>query len=130
MHAMRGGVACLTGDKKGVVINHVDETFAVYYHMRKALVDPGEAVEVGQPIGLVRGENVYVGFVYLDEQYFKQKELATEYPYTHFVPQIWDGTQYVQYEKATTLVVPELTDEIITQDMSKSQKKRYFKHKK
>ncbi len=114
---------------KQSVINHVDETFAVYYHMFKALVTPGDAVEVGQPIGLVRGENVYVGFVYLDEQYFKQKELATEYPYTHFVPQIWDGTQYVQYEKATTLVVPELTDEIITQDMSKSLKKRYFKNK-
>jgi murein DD-endopeptidase MepM/ murein hydrolase activator NlpD len=130
VYAMRGGVACLTGDKKGVVINHVDETFAVYYHMFKALVTPGDAVEVGQPIGLVRGENVYVGFVYLDEQYFKQKELATEYPYTHFVPQIWDGTQYVQYEKVTTVVVPKLTDEIITQDMSKSQKKRYFKHKK
>lgn len=129
VYAMRGGVACLAGDKKGVVINHVDETFAVYYHMRRALVQPGEEVRVGQPVGLAAGDKVYVGCVYLDEKYFKQKEVAEEYPYTHFVPQIWDGTQFIRYDKPAVITAPALTDEIVTQDMTKSQKKRYLKTK-
>lgn len=131
VYAMRGGVACLVGDKKGVVINHIDETFAVYYHMRRALVQPGDAVDVGQPIGLAASGKVYVGFVYLDEKYFKQKELAVEYPYTHFVPQLWNGSQFIQPgEMAISIVVPTLTVDLITQDMSKAQKKRYLKGKK
>lgn len=129
VYAMRGGVACLAGDKRGVVINHADETFAVYHHMHRALVQPGENVEVGQPIGLADGDKVYVGCVYLDKKYFKQKESAEEYPYTHFVPQIWDGTQFVRYDKPAVVVAPALTDEIVTQDMTKSQKKRYSKNK-
>lgn len=129
VYAMRGGVACMTGDKKGVIINHIDETFAVYYHMRRALVQPGDAVEVGQPIGLAAGGKVYVSFLYLDKQYFKQKEVAEEYPYTHFVPQLWDGTQYAQYEMTASKVVPAITDELVMQDMSKAQKKRYLKAK-
>ena len=112
-----------------MVINHTDETFAVYYHMRRAFVKPGEVVEVGQPVGLASEGKVYVGFVYLDEKYFKQKEVAVEYPYTHFIPQIWDGTQYVRYEKVTYVAVPTLTDELVTQDMTKIQKKRYLKNK-
>lgn len=130
VYAMRGGVVCLSGDEKGVIINHIDETFAVYYHMRKALVSPGDAVEVGQPVGLATGGKVYVGFVYLDKTYFKQKEVAEEYPYTHFVPQLWDGTQYVQYEMSASKVVPAIPDELVMQDMSKAQKKRYLKNKK
>lgn len=129
VYAMRGGTACLTGNEKGVVINHTDETFAVYYHMRRAFVKPGEVVEVGQPVGLASEGKVYVGFVYLDEKYFKQKEVAVEYPYTHFVPQIWNGSQYVRYEKVTYVAVPALTDELVTQDMTKYQKKRYLKNK-
>ena len=131
VYAMRGGVACLVGDKKGVIINHIDETFAVYFHMRSALVQPGDAVEVGQPVGLAAGGKVYVGFVYLDEKYFKQKELAVEYPYTHFVPQLWDGEQFFQPgEMAKSIVVLTLTTDLITQDMTKAQKKRYLKAKK
>lgn len=131
VYAMRGGVACLVGDNKGVVINHIDETFAVYFHMRSALVQPGDAVEVGQPVGLAAGGKVYVGFVYLDEKYFKQKEVAIEYPYTHFVPQLWDGSQFVQPgDRELSIVVPTLTTDLITQDMSKAQKKRYLKAKK
>ncbi len=131
VYAMRGGVACLVGDNKGVVINHIDETFAVYYHMRRALVQPGDAVEVGQPVGLAAGGKVYVGFVYLDEKYFKQKEVAIEYPYTHFVPQLWNGSQFIQPgDSAVSIVVPPLTTDLITQDMSKAQKKRYLKTKK
>ena len=130
VYAMRGGVACLVGDKKGVIINHIDETFAVYYHMRRALVQPGDVVEVGQPVGLVASGKVYVGFVYLDEKYFKQNELAVEYPYTHFVPQLWDGEQFFKPgEMAKSIVVPTLTPDLITQDMTKAQKKRYFKAK-
>ena len=129
VYAMRGGVACLAGDKKGVIINHIDETFSVYYHMRKALVSPGDAVEVGQPIGLAAGGKVYVSFLYLDEKYFKQKEVAEEYPYTHFVPQLWDGTRYTQYEMTASKVVPAIPDELVMQDMSKAQKKRYLKNK-
>lgn len=59
----------------------------------------------------------------------KEKELAVEYPYTHFIPQIWDATQYVRYEKVTYVAVPALTDELVTQDMTKIQKKRYLKNK-
>ena len=129
VYAMRGGVVCLSGDKKGVVINHADETFAVYHHMRRALVQPGENVETGQPVGLAAGKEVHVGFVYLDEKYFKQKEFATEYPYTHFVPQIWDGSQFVRYDKPAVVVAPALPDEVVTQDMTKAQKKRYMKNK-
>ena len=131
VYAMRSGIACLVGDKRGVVVNHKDETFAVYYHMRCSLVHPGDAVEVGQPVGLAASGKVYVGFLYLDEKYFKQNEVAVQYPYTHFVPQLWDGTQYIQpSSKAISVVVPALTDDLITQDMSKIQKKRYLKSKK
>lgn len=129
VYAMRGGIACLVGDNKGVIINHVDETFAVYHHMRKALVQPGDAVEVGQPVGLAASDAVYVGFVYLDEKYFNQKEVPDEYPYTHFIPQLWDGIQYIRYNETVTVTVPDLTEELVTQDMSKAQKKRYLKHK-
>lgn len=129
VYAMRGGSACIVGDDKGVIINHVDETFAVYYHMRKALVTPGDNVEVGQPIGLAAGGKVNVSFLYLDGKHFKQKEVLVEYPYTHFVPQIWDGTQYTRFEKPATVTVPDLTDDLVTQDMTKAQKKRYLKNK-
>lgn len=130
VYAMRGGVACMVGDKKGVIINHIDETFAVYHHMRKAFVSPGDAVEIGQPIGLAAGGKVYVSFLYLDKAYFKQKEMAEEYPYTHFVPLLWEGTQYVHYEMTASRVVPAIPDELVMQDMSKAQKKRYLKNKK
>ena len=84
-----------------------------------------------QPVGLAASGKVYVGFVYLDEKYFKQKELAVEYPYTHFVPQLWNGSQFIQPgEMAISIVVPTLTVDLITQDMSKAQKKRYLKGKK
>lgn len=127
VYAMRGGVACISGDKRGLIINHIDETFAVYSHFVRTFVKAGDPIEVGQAIGLAAGYQVNVTFLYLDSQFFKNSETAEQYPYTHFSPMLWNGTSYVRVADDLTLMASPLTPDLITQDMSKAERKRWLK---
>lgn len=134
VYAMRGGDVCLwpSQSHNSLLIHHADETFALYYFISLPLVKPGEKVLAGQPIGICADNGLRTAFLHLNGDKMKGKEEPTGFPYRSFIPTLLtsDGQQNFREAGAYSLTAAPLTDDIITQDMSKADKKKYLKEKK
>ena len=134
IYAMRGGEVCLwpSQDHKSLLIHHADETFALYYFISLPLVKPGDKILPGQPIALSADNTLRTAFMHLNGDKMKGKEEPTGFPYSSFVPTLLtaDGQQHPSEAGAYNLKAAPLTDDIITQDMNKADKKKYLKEKK
>lgn len=128
IYATRSGIACQTVHPMHLLIYHPDQTFAAYLVMNEKFIDPGETVRVGQPVGIAGRTGVSISFFFLDENKF-QDNLPSGYPYSHFVP-VFRTTEGDMKLKEKTFYQPATDDELIMQDMTKREQKKYLKQQK
>jgi len=145
IYAARGGIVCMfdATDMSSKYVNphkenclliyHQDYTFAEYTGFTKTFVNPGDLVSVGQAIGIVNVTNkvtpyqLSIAFFFLDKNKVENKQTGNKY--SHFAPLFHTanaGNIKLEEKKA---YISELTDTLITQEMSKKEKKRYEKKK-
>jgi hypothetical protein len=155
VYACRGGVACDDDLKdytaKGyrsfsdsrlfsqITLYHKDGTFGEYIFSGKALVMAGENVKMGQAIAVldrnlnenmvkIHGNTVKFSIYFLDKNKVKEKNIGNKH--THFRPFFQtDGEGKVRLEANKTYIC-ERTDEMLMQDMSKREKKKFLENKK
>lgn len=127
VYSTRGGMACKTSDPRQLLIYHSDHTFAAYLGMDENFIVPGEEVMTGQPIGIAGRWTVSISYFFLDENKFESLQ-ATGYPYSHFMPvfRTDEGDVQMEEKRKYTAVID---DELLMQDMSKREQKRYLKNK-
>ena len=93
--------------------------------MNENFIEPGEEVQVGQAIGKAGPTGGAISFFFLDENKFKGG-LSSGYPYSHFIPVFRTTEGDVKPEEKT--IYQAMTDhDLIMQDMSKRDKKKYMK---
>ena len=127
VYATRSGIACKTSNPRQLLVYHADQTFAAYLMMSEKYIQPGEEVQVGQPVGKAGALKVSISFFFLDENKFKGGE-SSGYPYSHFIP-VFRTTEGDIKPKEKTIYQALTNDELIMQDMSKRDKKKYMKQK-
>lgn len=127
VYATRSGIACKTTNPRQLLVYHADQTFAAYLVMSENFIQPGEEVKVGQPVGKAGPSRVSISFFFLDENKFKGGE-SSGYPYSHFIP-VFRTTEGDIKLKEKTIYQAVVDDELIMQDMSKRDKKKYMKQK-
>jgi len=131
IYATRGGKVCLfpSEHKNSILVKHADETFALYFTISATMVKPGDMILPGQPIAISNGEGINVAFFYLDKEKMNAKEEPTGYPYCSFMPVLYSENGLVRWSEVGTYSFPfkEPSIDIITQDMSKSEMKKYLK---
>ena len=95
--------------------------------MAEILVQPGEAILTGQPIGLAGSNGISISFFFLDKNKFTGEKF-NGYPYSHFIPMFRTAEGDVKLKERSYYHA--LTDdELIMQDMDKREKKKYLKQK-
>ena len=127
VYACRRGVVCKTDYLSGVLLYHKDDTFAAYLNLSELLVFPGESVDVGTPIALASHSGLSVSFFFLDENLF-QNGKPSGYAYTHFSPVFRTDKGDVKLAKGEKYTCV-LDEQLIMQDMGKSEQKKYLKRK-
>ena len=127
VYATRSGIACKTSNPRQLLVYHADQTFAAYLMMSEKYIQPGEKVQVGQPVGKAGALKVSISFFFLDENKFKGGE-SSGYPYSHFIP-VFRTTEGDIKPKEKTIYQALTNDELIMQDMDKKKKKKYLKQK-
>lgn len=140
VYAVRGGVACKNNNMglstKGesiesvgdILICHYDQTMAHYGMLYQSFVKPGEEINVGQPVGIVSYKPYFsLSFFYLDPNKF-QGASTVGMPHTYFNP-IFHTTLGDTRLDEKKFYTSELSDSIITQEMTKGELKRYMKRK-
>ena len=130
VYAMRGGFVCLppSKNKNSILVNHADETFSLYYDIAVFIVKPGDKILAGQPIGICYTD-IHTAHLYLDKDKLKLKKDQIGFPYKSFVPVLYTGSGVKSFSEPGTYSVTfkDAPLDIITQDMSKSEKKKYLK---
>lgn len=121
VYATRSGIACKTSNPRQLLVYHADQTFAAYLMMSEKYIQPGEEVQVGQPVGKAGALKVSISFFFLDENKFKGGE-SSGYPYSHFIP-VFRTTEGDIKPKEKTIYQALTNDELIMQDMSKRDKR-------
>jgi hypothetical protein len=147
VYACRGGVVCNDNLKdytaKGhknfndsrylsqITVYHEDGTFGEYVFVGKSLVIASETIKMGKPIAVLSNNqnNFPINFsvYFLDKNKVKEKNIGNKH--THFRPffQTVDGGK-MRLEAGETYLC-EQNDEMLMQDMSKREKKKFLKNK-
>ncbi len=130
VYAMRGGVVCLMPKniQNSILVKHTDETFAFYALMSMPLVKPGDKIVAGQAIGICETD-IHTAFFYLDKEKINSKEEPSGCMYCSFIPTLYtqSGQTRISEHNASLLMSTAIPIDIITQDMSGSEKKKYLK---
>ncbi len=124
-----------TRDNK-VIVYHKDDSFAEYSLIDEPLVNPGDYVEIGQPIAIVKTKknsnnkdqkNVKFSVYYLDKNKVQDRE--TGHKHSSLIPTFYT-VDYgnVKLDEKTTYIAG-ITDDMITQEMSDKEKKKYEEKK-
>jgi hypothetical protein len=147
VYACRGGVICnddlkdntAKGNKSfsdnrslsQITVYHADGTFGEYVFKGKSLTYPGQDIKTGAPIAIVNNSlkkySVRFSVYFLDKNKVKDQNIGNKH--THFRPffQTYDeGKVRLENEKA---YICELTDEMLMQDMSKRERKKFLKNR-
>ena len=146
IYASRRGVVCndilsdysakghdgFKGQAQQITVYHKDGSFGEYKGFTTPLVSPGSNVEMGTPIALVRkeGENpkiVEFAVYFLDKNKVENKEIGDKH--SHLRPFFHTPQGDIRLENNISYV-SERTDEMMIQDMSKREAKKYQKSKK
>lgn len=114
-----------------VTLYHKDGSFGEYVFKGKSLVYPGQQVKMGQPIGIIETilDKYFINFAvyFLDKNKVEDNSVGNKH--THFRPFFQTGNAgKLRLEREQTYVC-ELTDEMLMQDMSKKEQKRFLKTK-
>ena len=115
-----------------IIVNHKDGTFSEYSQFEKSLVYPGEYVKLGQPIAINTGKTLpkkIINFAvyYLDKNKVQNRETGSKY--SHIVPVFHTLNAGDIKLEANTTYIGEMSDHLITQEMSEKEKKKYEKNK-
>jgi len=117
--------------KDKIIISHNDQSFSEYSSYTKSLVYPGDYVSVGQPIAVVKSDDAgkkWLSFsiFYLDENKVKTSESSKKH--SSLVPVFHTANKGDLKLEEKKKYVAELTDELITQEMSKKEKAKFEKN--
>jgi hypothetical protein len=145
VYACRGGVMCddnlkdqtAKGHKRfnssssmsQVTVYHTDGSFGEYVFRGKQLVYPGQNIKMGNPIGVAERASAYplrFSAYFLDKN--KLKGDASN-KHTHFRPFFQTANEGKLRLENDRAYLCEYTDEMLTQEMSKREKKKFLKDK-
>ena len=142
IYACREGIVCNTDltdgtsrslrKKEVILVYHKDHTFSEYSLFAESLVGAGDYITMGQPIAIVRAddkERKYVSFsvFYLDKNKVKDNNSGSKHSF--LIPTFHTANEgNVKLDERTTYV-SQLTDDIITQEMTDKEKKQFEKNK-
>jgi hypothetical protein len=145
VYACRGGVICNDNLKdhsaKGyknfndsrilsqITVYQLDGTFGEYVFNGKPLVYPGERIKIGVPIAVMDSalekHSVRFSVYFLDKNKVKDENIGNKH--THFRPFFQTySTGKVRLENGKAYIC-ELTDEMLMQEMSKKERKKFLK---
>ena len=127
VYASRKGIVCHSDYPNGVLVYHSDGTFAAYLNTVENFIEPGTKVNPGDPIGLCGFGGVSLSVFFLDENVF-ENGFAQTYAYKHFSPYFRTDRGDIKLEMGQSYKTIH-DDSIITQEMSKSESKRYYRNK-
>lgn len=127
IYATRSGIACKNTHTQHLLIYHADKTFAAYLAMNRNFIQPGEEVQVGQPIGLAGSTGLSISYFFLDPHKFSETPPAG-HPYSHFVPTFRTSEGDIRIEEQTDYRCV-IDDALMMQDMNKRSQKKYSKKK-
>lgn len=143
IYASRGGIVCsdhifdtsVKGYNKPrniITISHADGSFGEYTEFTEPLVSPGRKVKMGDPIALSQKNNKFYKFVNFSVYFLDKNKLELEIAnkHTHFTPRFATKTIDKLTLEPNTTYVSSLSDEMLMQDMSNREKKKFLKSKK
>ena len=139
IYACRGGIVCDddlsdTSSKgyrktdKILTVYHNDGTMAEYKMFSQALVYPGESINMGDPIAVCKSDNakmISIGIYFLDKNKVQVEKDGRKH--SHFKPFYHTLNSGIVRLEAGNSYTSEITEEMIMQDMSSGEKKRYLK---
>lgn len=129
VYAARSGVVCsLNDDETSVLLYHNDRSFAGYMNLVSTFVTPGEKVITGSPIGIASGAGFSMTVFFLDENMFAGGKVIV-HPYTHIMPVFRTDKGDTRLEEKV-VYTSLINADIVTKEMSKSERKRYLKNAK
>jgi len=146
VYACRGGIMCddelKDNTAKGfmrfndnsnlsqITIYHDDGTFGEYIFKGKALIYPGENIKQGKPIAVIDrtfSPTMRFSAYFLDKNKLKNKNIGNKH--THFRPFFQTVTEGKIRLENDHIYQSDMTDEVLLQEMSKSEKKKFLKQK-
>ncbi|MDR1516500.1 MAG: hypothetical protein LBS52_00115 [Dysgonamonadaceae bacterium] len=114
-----------------VTLYHNDGSFGEYVFKGKSLVYPGQRVKMGQAIGVIESmlDNYFVNFsaYFLDKNKVGDSKVGNKH--THFRPFFQTANAGKLRLEREREYVCELSDEMLMQDMSKKEQKKFLKAK-
>ena len=124
--AARSGVVCtINSGKSDILVYHDDYTFAGYMNLQESFVRPGQKLRTGEPLGVARNATMSLTVFFLDKNLFEDGKTII-HPYTHIMPVFRTNKGDVRPEEGT--IYRAVVDaDLITKEMSKSEKKRFLK---
>ena len=132
VYACRDGVVCdefnVPQPGQALTVYHKDGSFAQYRLLERLLVKPGEKVKTGMPVAIVSAKrNLEITFYFLDINKVENHDVSNKYtilnPFFHT-----QNHGKVRLEDQL-IYIGEITDEMLTQDMSKKELKQLKKKK-
>ncbi|GHT77519.1 hypothetical protein AGMMS50262_18730 [Bacteroidia bacterium] len=146
LYACRGGAVCDDDLKdftaKGhqnfsdsrwlsqITLYHEDRTFGEYIFFGKPLISAGSTVKMGSPIAVINSNTtslVKFSTYFLDKNKVDQKNIGNKH--THFRPFFQIANEGKIRLETNKSYVCEITDEMLMQDMSKREKKKFLQKK-
>ena len=146
IYASRGGIVCNDklkdytakghqkfGDNRifrQITIYHNDGTFGEYVFGGKQLVYAGYKIKMGQPIAVLRKDNINkanFAVYFLDKN--KIEDISIGNKHTHFRPFFQTANEEKVRLEEDKIYICEFNDEMFMQDMNKSQQKKFLKNK-
>ncbi|MDR1744046.1 MAG: M23 family metallopeptidase [Dysgonamonadaceae bacterium] len=147
VYACRGGMMCnddlrdhtAKGNKNfdgrhsmsQITLYHGDGSFGEYVFKGKSLVYPGQRVKMGQAIGIIETmlDSYFINFsvYFLDKNKVDDRKVGNKH--THFRPFFQTANAGKLRLEREQEYVCELTDEMLMQDMSKKEQKKFLKEK-
>ena len=114
-----------------IIVYHKDDSFSEYSQFEKSLVYPGEYVKLGQPIAINTGKTlpkiITFAVYYLDKNKVKNPETGNKY--SHLVPVFHTLNAGDVKLEEDAVYIGEINDNLLTQEMSAKEKKKYEKDK-
>jgi hypothetical protein len=139
IYACRNGVLCKDvrtffndPNLSQMTVYHADGSFGEYIFKGKPLVGPGEKIKMGCPIGVLERTEDYSHLLlfsvyFLDKNKLKDNNIGHKYTnISPFFQTVNEGKARLEKDKT---YLYELTDEMLMQEMSNREKKKFLKNK-
>lgn len=118
--------------KERIIVYHDDKSFSEYSNHSKSLVFPGEDIKIGQPIAIMSPNEKGSKFLnfsvsYLDKNKIEDEESGNKH--SGIMPVFHTQNKGDLKIEENTTYIKEVTEDMITQEMSKKERAKYEKDK-